>query len=67
MSDPDITRRLLKAANLKPFNLNATEVQDLLDWFGLMPPHLFNELYEAGVPFPEGYIQCWKDLHDEEN
>lgn len=65
MSEPDVNRALIKAANRAPFHFDATQVEDLIDWFDSLPGELFNELLEAGVPFPDGYIQCWKDLHDE--
>ena len=64
ISEPDVNRALIKAANRE--HLTAKQIEDLLDWFDSLPGELFNELLEAGVPFPEGYIQCWKDIHVEE-
>lgn len=44
--------------------MTADEVSDLLDWFASLPGEIFNELLHAGVEFPGGYIEYWKDNRD---
>lgn len=70
MGSRDFRRELIRAANLEPFNLNATEVADLLNWFEALPGEIFNDLLRREADFPKDYIEFWnehKENRDEED